>query len=279
MSAVFFPESLEACFDLRRQYGDALVMAGGTDLLVAERKTGSGGRPLVCLERVVDLRQIAPGPDGGIVIGAAAPLSAVIRHPLVAERYPLLAMAAATVGGPAIRNMATIGGNICTASPAGDCLPPLYLLEARLELSDGENRRRVPVDTFITGPKKTVLSAGELLTAVHLPAPGDFAVRHFEKVGRRNALAVAVASLAALIRLDEGNRVAEARLAWGSVGPCVVRCPEAEDRLTGRPLSEASLREAGEAVRRTIRPIDDIRATAEYRRMLAANLLLRLERP
>ncbi|MCJ8499182.1 FAD binding domain-containing protein [Desulfatitalea alkaliphila] len=275
MRPVLFPTTLAALFDIVEHQPDARLMAGGTDLLVRLRQGPADRRPLICLERMARLNGITTE-NNTVIIGAATPLSAIIADPLVQRHCPLLARAAATVGGPAIRNMATLGGNICTASPAGDTLPPLYLLDARLDLAAAHATRQVPIAAFITGPGRTDLRSGELLTAIRIPMAERFGLQHFEKVGRRNALAIAVASLAALIRLTPGGRVAEARLAWGSVGPCVVRCSEAEARLTGRRLTSETLRAAGAAARAAVTPIDDIRATTAYRRDLVANLPLRL---
>jgi len=278
MRPVLFPAAMADLFEMQTRYPDARLMAGGTDLLVHLRKAAPDARALICLERVAELKTIQ-AQSGEIVVGATAPLAVVARHPLIERHCRLLARAAATVGGPAIRNMATLGGNICTASPAGDTLPALYLLGARIDLATHRARRSVPIEAFISGPGRTVLAPGELLTAIRIPAADAFVIQHFEKVGRRNAMAIAVASLAALIRLDGDGRVAEARLAWGSVGPCVVRCTAAEHRLVGEPLTAAALCAAGEPVRQSVRPIDDIRATADYRRSLAANLLLRIGTP
>jgi CO/xanthine dehydrogenase FAD-binding subunit len=278
MRPVLFPTTLADLFEMQARYPDARLMAGGTDLLVHLRKAALDTRALIGLERLAELKAIQVQ-SGQIVVGAAASLADVARHPLIQRHCPLLARAAATVGGPAIRNMATLGGNICTASPAGDTLPALYLLEARLDLAGPRGRRSMPIDAFITEPGRTVLAPGELLTAIRIPAADAFIIQHFEKVGRRNAMAIAVASLAALIRMNGDGGVAEARLAWGSVGPCVVRCTAAEQRLVGGPLSTEALCAAGEPVRQSVRPINDIRATADYRRTLAANLLLRIGTP
>jgi len=128
---------------------------------------------------------------------------------------------------------------------------------------------------FITGPGRTRLEPGEVLAAVLVPPMQAFQVRHFEKVGRRSALAVAVVSLAAMLRLERG-RVVEARLAWGSVGPMVWRCPEAEAALVGQRLTLAALGRVAALVREQVKPIDDLRASADYRRQVAGNLLLRL---
>jgi len=278
MKALLFPASIAEFLENHAAFPDALIMAGGTDLLVQLRKTGPDSRPFICLERISELREIQNG-SGEIRIGAAAPLAEVVRHPLIAKHLPVLAKAAVTVGGPAIRNMGTIGGNICTASPAGDTLPPLYILGAKLDLVSQNGRRITPIHEFITGPRKTVLAPGELLAQIRIPSADGFAIQHFEKVGRRNALAIAVASLAAMIRFDDHGRIAEARLAWGSLGPCVVRSPEAENRLAGNLLSETILAEAGLLAQKAVSPIDDIRASADYRRKIAGNLLLRIAAP
>lgn len=248
-------------------------MAGGTDLLVAAGRYGPCDVAL--LEGIpgldgVDLR------DGHVRLGAMATHADLARHPLVRRHLPVLAQALAVLGSPLVRNMGTLGGNIVTASPAGDTLPPLYVLDAQAEVSSREGVRRAPIGEFILGPGRTALEPGSLITAVHIPLPPQGCLHHFEKVGRRDALAVAVASLAALIVLDGDGRVAQARIAVGSVGPTVVRCHEAQARLLGRRLDREALVEAGEAVRRAVSPLDDIRATADYRRKVAGNLLLRL---
>jgi xanthine dehydrogenase FAD-binding subunit len=259
---------------------DARVMAGGTDLLVRLRSGRETAGTLVSLDRLEALRGISEEGGGGLHrtlrIGAAATHAEVLAHPLVRSRLPVLACALAELGSPPIRNMGTLGGNICTASPAGDSLPPLAVLGAELELASAAGTRRLRLEDFILGPGRTALARGEVLAAVHVPLPGTKVVQHFEKVGRRNALAVAVVSLAALVRLERGGKVAEARLAWGSVGPTVWRCPEAERVLLGRRLSLSALNDAASMVRTQVRPIGDLRASADYRREVAGNLLLRL---
>jgi len=198
----------------------------------------------------------------------------------------VLAQALVDLGSPPIRNMGTLGGNICTASPAADTLPPLVALGAEVELASVHAQRlvtrRLPLDQFLLGPGRTALAPGEVLTAVLAPLPpastgqSGRCVQHFEKVGRRSALAVAVVSLAAVLQLGPRGVVTEARLAWGSVAPTIWRCAEAEAFLTGRTLTLTSLRGAAALVRQQVRPISDVRASADYRREVAGNLLLRL---
>lgn len=275
MRPIFSPESLSELFSIRESYPDALLMAGGTDLLVRLRKQSSDDdRPLVLLERIEALQRIETT-STEIVIGSGVCFSRIADG---VSETDLLAQAAATIGAPSLRNMATIGGNICTASPAGDSLPALYVLDASVELASARGTRIMPVCEFISGPGKTKLGVDEILHSIHIPRKRSaWTIQRYEKIGKRKSLAIAVASMAAAIRLDENGIVSEAHLAWGSVGPTVMRCPEAEDALIGRRLTADALMAASAFVSGSVRPIDDIRATAAYRRRVCANLLLRLQ--
>jgi len=257
----------------------ARILAGGTDLLVRLRAAQGRGEPgpatLVRLDAIASLRGVSRSPDGALRLGAACTHAELLAHPLVWAELPELASALSNLGSPPIRNMGTLGGNLCTASPAGDTLPPLLVLGVEVELASAAGTRRMALGDFITGPGRTRLEPGEVLAAVLVPPMQAFQVRHFEKVGRRSALAVAVVSLAAMLRLERG-RVVEARLAWGSVGPMVWRCPEAEAALVGQRLTLAALGRVAALVREQVKPIDDLRASADYRRQVAGNLLLRL---
>lgn len=251
-----------------------MVMAGGTDLLARDRGRADV-RDVALLSGIAALAAIGQE-DGLVRLGAGATHAALLRHPLVRDRLPVLAKALAVLGGPAIRNMGTLGGNIATASPAGDTLPPLFALDAVVELASRQGTRRMPLADCLLGPGRTALAPGEIVAAVLVSPPARDAIQHFEKVGRRNALAIAVVSLAAVIDTDGVGRVSQARLACGSVGPTVVRCDRAAAALRGRPLDRASLVAAAGLVREAVSPIDDVRATAAYRRQVAGNLLLRL---
>jgi xanthine dehydrogenase small subunit len=269
------PQSLGDLWSMMRDLPDAAVYAGGTDLLVKIRSGSIPPKKLICLERIQELKGVV---DQGnqLVILAATTFSQLLQEPAITKHLPILAEAIACLGSPLIRNMGTIGGNICTASPAGDTLAPLYALNARVELASEAGVRSLPIDQFIMGPGQTVLKTGEILSAIHVEKPHPEAIQHFEKVGRRNALACSLASIAAIIRLSDAGIVIAASLAWGSVGPTVITCPEAADRLIGQPLSADRLAEVAAIVKKAVCPITDIRATAEYRRTVAGNLLLRL---
>ncbi len=275
MTAVLLPHRMDELWSMRTDHPEAALMAGGTDLLVRVRSGLEQPETVICLERLPELRSIRVEHDR-LCIGACATHRECLESPSVREHTPILAQALGHLGGPQIRNMGTIGGNICTASPAGDSLPPLYALEAEVVLRSRNAERRLPLVDFIHGSGRIALRPGEILAEIRVPLAEGFQVQHFEKVGRRNALAIAVVSLAALVRTGPRGIVQEARLALGSVGLTVVRPVEAEKALVGRKLSPSALNQAARLVRAAVNPIDDIRATAAYRRQVAGNLLLRL---
>ncbi len=275
MRRIFLPRSLNELWAVIADEPAARVYAGGTDLLVAMRSGMVDPPALICLERLADLQGVREeGED--LWLGAATTHSALLKNPLIRQHLPVLAQALQTLGSPPIRNMGTIGGNICTASPAGDTLPPLYVLAAEVELHGKAGIRRVPLHQFITGPGQTLLGAGEILTGIRIRKPPGVNHQRFTKVGQRQALACCIASLAALLEISAAGVVEAARLAWGSVGPTVVTSSAAEAALTGAVLSRESLDQAAVFARRDVAPIDDIRASAAYRREVAGNLLLRL---
>ncbi len=220
---------------------------------------------------------------GTVTIGAALPY-AVMERPPLRDQLPALAEAARTVGSPQIRAAGTLGGNLGTASPAGDALPVLYALDAVVHLRSVDGQRDVPVAEFVTGVKQNVLAPGELITAVTLPALRGW--QGFSKVGVRNAMVIATASACLAVDRDRGA----VGLALGAVAPTVVRCRAAEEWLAGetdltaeRPVvSDALAREFGRRAAADARPIDDHRSTAAYRAhavgVLSGRLLRRAAR-
>ena len=277
MSAFLSPATLPEALDLLARNADALPLAGGTDLLV-RRRSGAvdEARPLLALDRLAELHGVSVEREC-LAIGAATSFSALIGSPLVAAHAPVLASAARTVGGPALRNRASLGGNLCTASPAGDSLPPLAVLAAEVELMSAHGRRVLSVDEFITGPGKTALRPGELLCRVFIPlaSASEFSHQRFEKVGRRQSMAISVTSFCGGLRIQDDGCITSARFAWGSVGPTVVRLPAVEKALLGERLNAENIGAAAEVARAGVTPISDDRASAEYRRRLAGNLLAR----
>lgn len=271
------PNTLNELFEALNRQPHAILYAGGTDLLVKLRNSKAYQHSLlICLEQVKELKNIYRESNDTVFIGACCTHSQLLSNPLIQQKFPILIQALKSLGSPPIRNMGTIGGNICTASPAGDTLPPLYVLDAEVEICSKDQSRRMPIKDFILGPGKTALKKGEILYGLWLEDNNDYNIHHFEKVGQRRSLAISIASLAALIRTTETGIVEKARFAWGSVGPAIVTSEEAEAAITGRTLSEKSMMALIPIIDKAVSPIDDIRASAAYRRITAQNLLFRL---
>lgn len=257
--AAFSPRSLEEALEIRAAHPEAIPVAGGTDLWVEVNARRIRPRSLLDLARVGELTDWER--NGKVFVGAGMTFSAIID--VLGEFGPLVE-AARSVASPQIRNRATIGGNLATASPAGDSLPVLAAYGADVVVAAAEGgRRRIPLDEFLVGPKQTSLAPDELITGVEwtpVAGPGSFA-----KVGRRNAMVIAVAS--ACLQLDEEH--GGVRLALGSVGPTVLRAPRAErlaaEALDGRDPA-AALVEFGRLAAVEAQPIDDRRGSADFRR-------------
>ena len=273
---VFLPRTLDGLWATLEEHPGSMVYAGGTDLLIRLRSGSIAPPSLVCLERLNEIKGVRDEGES-LFIGAAATHDFLLGHPLVTEHFSVLSKALAVLASPPVRHMGTIGGNIVNASPAADTLPPLYVLDAELEISSRRDVRRVPLADFIIGPGKVSLRQGEILTGIRVKKQAQANVHHYEKVGLRKGQVCAVASLAALLRLSSAGVVEEARFAWGSVGPTVVTMPEVEHAITGKALSHDTLAGLTRLVREKVSPIDDVRASAEYRRIVAGQLLLRLQ--
>jgi CO/xanthine dehydrogenase FAD-binding subunit len=277
---VLVPSDLDEALAALADDPGALVLAGGTDLMVEINAGRRRFESVIALRRVTELHEVQVDPVADSVrIGAGVTYTRLLGDD-IASLVPALAHAARTVGSPQIRNAGTIGGNLGTASPAGDTLPVLVALGASVELASATGRRTVPVDAFVRGVKQTVLSPGELITAVIVPLLRGG--QEFRKVGVRNAMVIAVASVAVVVDAT----TSAVRVGLGSVGPVVLRAPEAEawigPRLswhaTGATLgARDDAATFGEMVAAAARPIDDHRSTAAYRRhavgVLAARCL------
>lgn len=267
--------------------GGVTVLAGGTDLMV---QTQAGERQfapvLMNITRLAELRGIT-GDAQGFRIGALATITDILDSSLVRERLPVLAAAADAFASDQLRNWATVGGNIVNASPAGDMIIPLLLLDAELELaraadSGAENSgavqtRRLALADFFTGPRQTRLEPAELLTAIHVLAPPEAFVAEFEKFGARPALDISLVSVG-IAGVRTNGALDNPRVALGAVAPVPLRARRAEAALAGRSLDEAGIAAVAEAAAGEIDPISDVRGSAWYRREMAANLTKRMLR-
>jgi CO/xanthine dehydrogenase FAD-binding subunit len=261
------PTSLREALEVKAERPEALPIAGGTDVMV--ELNFDRGRPAAILDLTRAAELAAWDRDGGrLRVGAGVTYARMIDE--LAAALPGLALAARTVGSPQIRNRGTIGGNLGSASPAGDCHPPLLAAGAEVELVSVAGTRRLPVQELFTGPKQSALRADELIAAVHVPAAAG--PQQFAKIGTRNAMVIAVCSFA--LALDPERRSVGTGI--GSAGPTPLRAGEAERFLADvlreeglwesqAPLGEAVAARFGELVAAAARPIDDVRGTAAYR--------------
>lgn len=275
MRPVYLPRNLEELWEILSDNPGARLYAGGTDLLVRLRKGLMAPSSLVCLERISVLKGVHDHGES-LFIGACTTHHQLLNDPLIQAHFPILAKALKVLGSPPIRHMGTIGGNLVTASPAGDTLPPLCALGAEVELRSRDASRRVGIRDFIKGPGHTDLSPVEILAGAWLKKDPCYAIHHFEKIGQRKALSIAVVSMAALLQVSGSGAIERVRLAWGSVGPTVVTSDAVESALVGKPLDRRTLLEAVPLAQEAVSPIDDVRASASYRKAVSGNLLLRL---
>ncbi len=257
--------------DAARRDG-AVLLSGGTDLLVKMRAGAVRPRLLVDISRVDSLRHASVTPDGA-VIGSSAHVADLLASPALCERYPLLALALRSLGSAQIRSRATIGGNLANASPAADSVPALLAYNARLLLADGRTERELPLDQFLQGPGRTALERGEYIRAIVLPEPRLDWVPFFHKVGRRRAMTIAIASVAGLLAVR--GDVADVRLAAGSVASTPIRLRGVEQLVAGRRADAKLAHAAAQAAAQDVAPIDDVRATASYRREVVGELVAR----
>jgi CO/xanthine dehydrogenase FAD-binding subunit len=272
--AYYRPARLEEALELLVRPG-ARVLAGGTDILI-QIKTGEA-KP-EALVQVLDLPELTVFKNaGGLTVGGAVPLYRLEEEPLLASKYTALHEAVRALASVQIRTMATLGGNLCNASPSADTAGPLIVLGAEAEIAGLQGgkvtRRRVRMSEFFTGPGATVLKPGELLAALHLPEPPPDAGSAFLKLGRVTLDMAKVSASAYLERT--GNKVRAARLAIGGAAPRPVRAPAVEKALTGTgaPFSLSAVEKAVAGVQESISPITDIRSTAEYRKLMAPVIL------
>ncbi len=261
------PDSWGEALELKAAYPEAVPIAGGTDLMVELNFDRIRPAAILDLERIAELGEWGPD-EGRLRVGAGVTYTRLIAE--LADRLPGLAIASRTVGSPQIRNRGTVGGNLGTSSPAGDGLPPLFAGDAEVEVASIGGSRRIPVQEFVTGPKRNCLRPDELIAAFRI-APAD-GPQQFAKIGTRNAMVIAVCSLA--LDVSRARRTVTACI--GSAGPTPIRAADAERFIAGvldehglwdsrAAISDAALTRFGELVELAARPINDVRGTAAYR--------------
>lgn len=280
MEQYFAPASLEqALVCLQQAAGEVTILAGGTDLM-PQQQAGrlKPKQALMNIRRVAELKGVTLA-DGVIRIGALTTITELMDDALISQYLPLLADAGDHFASNQIRNVGTLGGNICNASPAGDMLVPLLVLDARAELAslaDGKMvTRSVPLTEFFVGPGKTSRAPSELLTGVRIALPRDNFTARFFKFGARPALDISTISIGIGGVLHDGV-LTDVRVAFGAVAATPVRGPQTEAALEGKQLDAATIELAASAARNEVNPIDDVRASAWYRKQLVHNMTKRI---
>jgi len=269
------PGSIDEALELMKDEVDRpILMGGGTNLLVDLRNRGKAAGRLAWLGRIPELRRIEVTKDR-VVLGARTTITDLLRRAELETAGPSLLHSARMFAGHMIRNAATVGGNICYGSPAADVVPPLLSLDAELTLASPSGQRSIPLQEFLTGYKATARRPDEILTSIGWPRPPAGAANMFHKLGLRKGDAITVIGVAVTIAVENGH-CSLARIALGAVAPTVLRAKGAERLLEGERLTSAVIAEAARHAAQVCRPIDDLRASADYRRHTVEVLVRRL---
>jgi len=256
--------------------GKAKVLAGGTDLLISMKKREQVPEHLINLKGIKGLNAIRYDEKQGLAIGGLATVGDIERSQIVKEKFTALWDAVNVMAAPQVRNLGTIGGNLCSAVPSADTAPPLITLGASVRLLGTNGERSVPVEFFFKGPGESVLKADEILVEVLVPNPPENSGGAYFKLMRRNAMDLALVGAAVFLRINKDKKVCqEARIALGAVAPTPMRAPKAEQVLLGRAVNEETAKEAGNTARLEAKPISDIRASEAYRRDMVGVLTKR----
>jgi carbon-monoxide dehydrogenase medium subunit len=267
-------DTLEAAATLMEHYGPrAEYIAGGTDLLVDLKTARAEADHLISITRIDQAQQLTESSEG-LTIGSLVTVGRLNETPL-AGPWAAIHDATQVMAAPAIRNMATVGGNLASAVPCADLPPILMVLGAGVDLWSPSGVRRIPVGEFFTGPRATVRSHDEILLAIHVPTAGTRSGAAYERFALREGNAIAVASAAARIRLDSAGMIQDAAIAIGAVAPTPLLLQGIPAMLTGRAPEESTWAEAAEVAMAAADPISDIRGSAEFRRELTGVLTAR----
>lgn len=267
------PHTLEEAFSLLQHYGDrAKLIAGGTDAIVMIRQKKISPDVLISLRGIEGLDQIES--NGEYKIGALVTHRMIEQSESIKKVFPVLSRASSLLGSVQIRNVATIGGNLCTASPSAETAPPLLVYGAEVHLTSQREERRLPLESFFLGPGETALNSREILREILLPIPPPNSRGTYLKLGRRKSMDLSIVSVAVLLTLNPQTAICEqARIALGAVAPTPMRAKEAEKILEGNRINDLLIQEAGEKAKSECSPINDIRSSSEYRREMVSVLV------
>ncbi|MGD8388753.1 MAG: FAD binding domain-containing protein [Desulfobacteraceae bacterium] len=262
------PTSIREATGLKEKYGEkASVYAGGTDLFVAMKKRDRVPEYLINLKGIPGLKGIRLDNQESITIGGLTTLGDIQHSKIIQEMLPVLWDAVHVMGSVQIRNLGTLGGNLCSAWPSADSAPPLVALGSAAKLMGNKGERMMPVEDFFQGPGQSAIQPDEILTEITIPCPPENSNGAYIKLMRRSAMDLSIAGAAAYLKLDADKRMCtDVRIALGAVAPTPIRAPEAEKILMNQEFDENLAREAGRIASKNINPRDSIRASGEYRK-------------
>lgn len=271
------PHSIADAVVLLNERGEkARVLAGGTDVIVQLREDRRQADVVVDIKHIPDVNVLSYSPATGLTIGAAVPCYRIYGNPEIAKAYPGLMDAASLVGGIGIQGRASLGGNLCNASPAADTIPPMIVLGGVAHIAGPNGVRQIPVEQFCTGPGKSALQRGEMLVSIHFPSPEANAGAFYLRFIPRNEMDIAVVGAGAQVVLNaDKTHFVSARIALGAVAPTPLLVADAGAALAGQAVSAAAIQKASEIAEAAARPISDMRGTAEYRKHLTGVLTRR----
>lgn len=272
------PQSVADAVVLLNEHGEnALVLAGGTDLIVQLRENRRRAEVVVDIKGISEANELSYDVSTGLTIGAAVPCYRIYGDAAIAAAYPGLMDATSLVGGTGIQGRASLGGNLCNGSPAGDTIPPMIVLGGVARIAGPDGTREVAVEDFCTAPGRTVLANGEFLISLHFPTPEPHSGAYYLRFIPRNEMDIAVVGVGVSVVLsDDHSRFVSARIALAAVAPTPLFVREAGGALAGQAVSDESIQKASEIARAAARPISDMRGTAEYRTHLTGVLTRRV---
>lgn len=270
-------KSVEEAAALLRKHPDTRIISGGSDVLIKIREGKMAGTSLVCIRDIKEIQGVSKKDNGDIYIGAGTTFSHITNDPVIQECIPVLGEAVDQVGGPQIRNIGTIGGNICNGAVSADSAPTVFSLNALLRIEDGNGGRTVPVKEFYLGPGRVDLKRGEILTHVIIPAEEYQGYRgHYIKYSMRKAMDIATLSCSVVSRVNmEKNILEDVRITFGVAAPVPFRCEKTEAALKGMSVSEELYQTIEESVRQEISPRDSWRASREFRLQIGGEIAKR----
>jgi carbon-monoxide dehydrogenase medium subunit len=266
--------TIDEAVEMLSQDDGGRMVAGATDVLIRWRQGAWTPRYVLNIKRIPGLDEVHYNPAEGLRLGALVKIRTLEQHPLIRQHYPALTQAAAAFAGVQIRNLATLGGNVCNASPAGDTLPALLAYGASCHLAGPGGTRVVPLAEFVQGPSQTTLRPAELLVELRLPPPLPRTGALYIKHSPRSTMDIATIGVASVVSLAD-EVCQQVRIVLGAVAPTVIRAPEAEALLTGHAPDTERLQQAAQAAMAAASPIDDIRGTAAHRRAIVMPLVQR----